>query len=75
MLEVLKAFEKVSGKALNYKVGPRREGDIEIIYADNSKARNVLGWSLKYDIKDAMVSAWKWQENLNKARSGGKVLL
>ena len=44
VLEVIKSFEKVSGVKLNYKIGPRRPGDIVAIYANNSLAKNTLGW-------------------------------
>lgn len=61
VLEIIKAFEKVSGVKLNYSVGPRREGDVVAIYADNSKARNRLGWIPKTDIDEMMRTAWKWE--------------
>ncbi|MEQ9188386.1 MAG: UDP-glucose 4-epimerase GalE [Cryomorphaceae bacterium] len=73
VLEVIRAFEEVSGKKLNYIVGPRREGDVEIIYANNSKAKRVLGWEIKHGIEDAMHSAWEWQKQLNAIKSGDKV--
>jgi len=63
VLEAIKAFEKVSGKNLNYKIGKRREGDVEAIYSDIKKAKEVLGWEPKYNIDQMMESAWKWQLN------------
>ena len=75
VLEVLHAFEKVSGRKLDYLLGPRREGDVEMIFADNSKATKGLKWDLQYGIEDAMASAWKWQQFLNKSKSGDKVRL
>ncbi len=75
VLEVLHAFEKVSSLKLDYQLGPRREGDVEMIYADNSKATSLLNWELQFGIEDAMSSAWKWQKFLNKAKSGDKVPL
>lgn len=74
VLEVLRAFEKVTGLKLDYKIGPRRPGDVEVIYANNHKARTQLQWQPEYDIEDAMRSAWKWQEYLNTIRRGDKVL-
>jgi UDP-glucose 4-epimerase len=47
---------------LNYVIGPRRAGDVIAIYANNDKARKVLGWSPQYDINDIMRSAWKWEQ-------------
>ena len=64
VLEAIKAFEKVSDKKLNYELGERREGDVVEIYADNQKAKTVLGWNPKYGIKDMMRSAWKWQQKI-----------
>lgn len=61
VLEAIAAFEKVSGKKLNYVIGNRREGDAEAIYSDIEKARTVLGWEPRYTIEQMMESAWKWQ--------------
>jgi UDP-glucose 4-epimerase len=62
VLEVVKAFEKVSGVTLNYEVGPRRQGDIMAVYADNTKARNKLGWEIQYDLDQMMLTAWNWEK-------------
>lgn len=61
VLEVIHAFEKVSGKALSYNLVDRREGDVVAVYADYSKAANMLGWKPQRDIEVIMDSAWKWQ--------------
>jgi UDP-glucose 4-epimerase len=64
VLEVIDAFERVNGVKLNYKIGPRRGGDIEQIYADTTKVNDLLGWSAQYDIEDMMQHAWAWQLGL-----------
>jgi len=64
VLELIRIFEKVSGKPLNYKIVERREGDIEQIWAQPDKANNVLGWKAQETIEDTMASAWKWQQHL-----------
>lgn len=64
VLEAIRAFEKVSGLKLNYEIGPRREGDVIAIYADNRFAAQELGWQPKYGLDDMMLSAWKWQQHL-----------
>lgn len=64
VLEAIKSFEKVSGKKLDYKIGPRREGDVIAIYANNNHAKKELGWIPKFGLDDMMMSAWKWQLNL-----------
>jgi UDP-glucose 4-epimerase len=64
VLEVIHAFEKVSGVKLNYKIGPRRPGDVVKTWADTSKINEVLGWSAKYSLEDSMRDSWKWQKSL-----------
>ncbi len=64
VFEAIHAFEKVSGLKLNYKIGPRRPGDVIAIYANNDKAKKDLNWTPKYNIDDMMLSAWKWEKNL-----------
>ena len=64
VLEAIKAFEKVSGKKLDYVIAPRRAGDVIAIYANNDYARNSLGWELKYSLDDMMSTAWRWEQRL-----------
>lgn len=64
VLEVIQSFEKVSGESLNYKIAPRREGDVVKAYANTKKANSVLGWEAKSTLDDAMLSAWKWEKNI-----------
>ncbi len=64
VLEVIKTFEKVTGKKVNYKLVDRREGDITAAYADTNFANKELGWEAKLNLDDALLSAWKWQETL-----------
>jgi UDP-glucose 4-epimerase len=69
VLEAIKAFEKVSGVALNYEIGPRRAGDIVAIYANNDKARTQLGWNPECPLEEMMSSAWKWELKLKEDAS------
>jgi len=64
VLEVIKSFERVSNKKLNYKIVERREGDVIAAFADTKKANNILGWKAASSLDDAMLSAWKWQQKL-----------
>jgi UDP-glucose 4-epimerase len=64
VLEAIKSFEKVSGVKLNYEIGPRRPGDIVAIYANNDKAKKVLGWEPKRTLDEMMATAWKWEQRL-----------
>ncbi len=66
VLQVVNAFKEVSGVDLNYKIGPRREGDVIAVYADATKAKEVLGWEAKLDLKDMLASAWKWEQAIRK---------
>lgn len=66
VLEAIHAFEKVSGVKLNYELGPRRPGDVIAIYADNTFAREKLGWTIRYDIDEMMRTAWDWQLKLKE---------
>ncbi len=63
VLEVIKAFKEVSGIELNYKIVGRREGDITAAFADTSLANSELEWKAEKNLKDALLSAWKWQQN------------
>lgn len=64
VLEVIKTFEKVSGKPLNYKIVDRRPGDVPETYADTNKANDVLGWKAQLSLEDALTSAWKWEQKV-----------
>ncbi len=64
VLEVINSFERVSGKKLNYRFAPRREGDIVKIWSDCSRANDVLGWKAEKDLDGMMISAWNWEKHL-----------
>ena len=66
VLEVVNAFEEVTGKKLNYKITARRPGDVVAVYADTKKANEVLGWKAKKSLKESLASAWKWEQNIRK---------
>lgn len=61
VLDVVKAFEKASGIKINYRIAPRRAGDVACCYADATKAKEVLGWQAQYDIDDMCADSWRWQ--------------
>lgn len=65
VLEAIHAFERASGKPLNYTVGGRRAGDIAAIYADYTRAAQRLGWQPRYTVDDIMHTAWQWQLKLS----------
>lgn len=65
-LEIVKTFEEATGVKLNWKFGPRREGDIEKIWGDCTKANQVLGWKAATPLPEVLQSAWKWQQKLRE---------
>lgn len=64
VLEVVKAFVKVSGQNLNYEIGPRRAGDVEQIWADVQKSEKMLQWKTQLTIEDGLKDAWNWELKL-----------
>lgn len=68
VLEMVNAFEKVTGIKLNCKIVPRRDGDVEAIFSDSSKAEKILGWQPRYSIEQMMKSAWEWEINNQKEK-------
>ncbi|MBT3242981.1 MAG: UDP-glucose 4-epimerase GalE [Bacteroidetes bacterium] len=64
VLEVVKAFEKVTDQKLNYKIVDRRSGDIEKVWADTRVANEVLGWKAKRSLEDTLESAWNWEKKI-----------
>ena len=61
--DVVDCFEKVSGKKINYDLGARRKGDVISAFADASKAKKILNWKTKISFEDAILTAWKWEQN------------
>ncbi len=61
VLEVIKSFEKVTGKKLNYKIVDRRPGDITQVWSDTKFANKELGWKAEKDIDEMTLSAWNWE--------------
>lgn len=64
VLEVISAFEKVSGQKLAYKIVGRRDGDVVEVYANTDKANRVLGWKAQLTLEEALDSAWKWEKKI-----------
>ena len=64
--EVVDKFEKATGVKVNWSYAPRREGDIEKVWANPDKANNVLGWKAESNLEDTLRSAWNWQLKLRE---------
>jgi UDP-glucose 4-epimerase len=61
VLDMVRAFEQVSGRSVAYKVAPRRPGDIASCYADPQRAFELLGWRAERGIAAMCADAWRWQ--------------
>lgn len=66
VLEAVRTFVKVSGVDLKYVIGPRRNGDVEQVWANADKAARELNWKTELSLEDALRDAWKWQMHLSK---------
>ncbi|WP_432412710.1 UDP-glucose 4-epimerase GalE [Rasiella sp. SM2506] len=64
VLEVIAAFEEVTGEKLNYKIVDRRPGDVVAVFADTKKANEELGWKAAHDLKEGLASSWKWEKKV-----------
>ncbi|MGY5449721.1 UDP-glucose 4-epimerase GalE [Agarivorans sp. MS3-6] len=62
VLDMIKSFEAVSGKTINYKVAPRRPGDIAACYSDPSLAKQELDWQAELSLADMAEDSWRWQQ-------------
>ncbi|SMG27727.1 UDP-glucose 4-epimerase [Marivirga sericea] len=66
VLEMVKSFEKTTGKQVPYQIVARRPGDVEAVYADNTKAIKELNFKTKRGIDEMLKSAWDWEQALAK---------
>ncbi len=63
VLDVVKAFEKTSGKEIKYEIVPRRPGDLATVYSDPTKAKKELGWVAERGLEKMCEDSWRWQKN------------
>jgi len=66
--QVIESFEKTTGVKLNHSMAPRRDGDVESIYASTDKANNVLGWKAEKSLDEMTESAWRWEKFLESKK-------
>ena len=64
VLELVNTFERVNGLKLNYKMAPRRAGDVTSVWADTSLANSKLGWKARRSLDDTLASAWAWEKHV-----------
>ena len=73
VMEVVRAFERVSGLSLRYEMKPRRAGDVEAIFANNEKAVKKLDWHTTRDLDTMISTAWVWEQELAKQKKTSSV--
>ncbi len=66
VLQIIKTFERVTGMALNYIIGSRREGDAAVVFADTAKANQVLGWKAGLGLEEMIASSFQWEMGLKQ---------
>ena len=66
VLELIKTFERVTGTKINYEIHSRRRGDVQEVYADNTKAKIALGWEAKTSVDASLLSAYLWEKKISK---------
>lgn len=66
VLEVVEAFEKANDVKINYQIKERRAGDIVEAYANNTLAKNELGWEPKTSLEESLRNSWRWEQNLRQ---------
>lgn len=64
VLEVIDSFVRSSGQTFDYRFAARRQGDVEKVYADTSRANKVLGWKARKTLDEMTLSAWNWEKKL-----------
>jgi UDP-glucose 4-epimerase len=64
VFELVKGFEEANNLKLNYKVAPRRAGDVMAVWADTTLANNELGWKAERELSDTLKSAWAWEKSV-----------
>ena len=68
VLELIQCFEKITQIKLNYSIADRRSGDVVAIFANNEKAKNILGWKPVTSLEDMLLTAWKWEQKQNQQK-------
>lgn len=63
VLDMVQAFEKVTGKKVPYRIAPRRQGDIATCYADPKKAKEELNWKAEKTLEDMCRDSWNYIKN------------
>jgi UDP-glucose 4-epimerase len=68
VMQLVNSFMKVTGVKVPFRIGPRRPGDVESVYADPSRANQVLKWKTRYSIEDSLLHAWQWEKTIRNLK-------
>ena len=68
VLELLTTFESVNNLKLPYKIAARRSGDVPAVWADTSRANEVLGWKAERPLRETLQAAWAWEKNVRNIK-------
>lgn len=68
VFELVESFERANDIKLNYRVAPRRPGDVVAIWADTTLANKVLGWRAERELDETLKSAWAWEKNVRNIK-------
>ena len=63
VLDMVKAFERVTGKKIPYEIVKRRPGDLATVYSSPDKSAELLGWKAQYNLEDMCRDTWNWQSH------------
>jgi UDP-glucose 4-epimerase len=69
VMEIIKSFEKATGKKINFEIVDRRPGDIEKVWADTTLANKELGWKAEISLENTLKSAWEWEKKIRNIRN------
>ena len=64
VFELVRGFEEANDLKLNYKVAPRRAGDVTAVWADTTRANEILGWHAERELRDTLCAAWAWERHV-----------
>lgn len=68
VFELVQGFERANNLKLNYKVAARRAGDVTAVWADTTRANEILGWRAERNLEDTLRAAWAWECNVRKEK-------
>jgi UDP-glucose 4-epimerase len=66
VFELVRGFEQANDLKLNYKVAPRRAGDVTAVWADTTLANQELGWRAERELLDTLRAAWEWEKHVRQ---------